>query len=201
LVKENEINKKQNMPLSVADRFKAVLIQTSNLLFNEIIRLSQEGEIQIDLDEIELIITTIETLKSELIIEKHLEKCSLEIWKEIVNRNEQFFHNNLRSLFSLEDEQIKQISHLFSGKKNEELLIPSSIRDQIWNNIGALVRLSILFLHEKRKPSLYNGQKAYSNPTYLQHLDIWTSIHEWKKDIISGKIDAKWDIADKLVFN
>jgi len=189
------------MSLSTSDRFKAVLIQTSNLLFEEIFLLKEQGETNLDMDKIELIILTLNTVKSELILEKHLEKCSLNIWNEIVNRNEDFFKINLGSLFNLDQQEIKQISHLFNGTKDGNLLINSNIRNQIWNNLGALVRLSILYLHEKREPFITSqGQKGYRKTDYYPHLDIWSVINSWKIQVKNENIDSKWDIEEKLLF-
>lgn len=108
-------------------------------------------------------------------------KRSYPYWDRIINREEKFFLENTRDVFGdLPEDHVDGFRVLFSSRdKNGKLLMCEEDKNAIWDFFDSLVRIAIVYIHEKRIPKLKDNRKIYTIK-YETDIDIIKYAHIFK---------------------
>lgn len=94
-------------------------------------------------------------------------KKTYTYWPSIKAKDEKFLINNAAVLFGdLPKENVEGFTRLYSLKrqnsttKTETYLVPQPSRDTVWDLLSAMVRNSIRFIHQKRRPEIITVEEV-----------------------------------------
>lgn len=121
------------------------------------------------------------------LIQMFIEKGYQECWDKVSTRNSQFFLDNAERLFgSLQGFDLNIFQDVFRKDQNGKFLLPADIIADVWENLDAMIRISINYIHSQRDPRqvLNNGELAncYYN-VFFPDIDLPYHAAIWKVEL------------------
>lgn len=143
----------------------------SNLLcFKKLIKQSLIGEQScISPELVDLLFSYLDCVDKETLMVNFIEK-TYPLWDEFAKgRNLKMILEKSFMLFEeLGDDKIEEITRLIS-RKNEE---GGEVVDKTWTLIECLVKVSLRYIHEQRKPAIVDDLIVYENENVFSEIDL-----------------------------
>lgn len=180
-----------------AVRFKENTIGLVEFLSDIVREIKQTYKIKIDPEAIDYICIFIKAYDKDALVNNFI-YSSLVHWDSIYDRLEEYFTNDLSSIFQFvdvpyKDEYISQLQEVLATKKSNYTVSPNdpnydpyivSIEDKntIWDYLCSFVRISVQFLHQNSGPVMKDGKIEYKAPLYTD-IDIGAVAAKWKIEL------------------
>lgn len=131
----------------------------------------------------------------------------LKCWDHVYMQNEQHFVEQLESIFADVDEEMRApfIGLFLATDDNGNSLATPAERKSIWDSVGALLRLVIIYIHESQLPVMAPDaageiEYKYTLVNEFSEIDIWKYVNAWGGDVDSGSAGPEWDLRSILVY-
>lgn len=114
----------------------------------------QQGITTIDPNTIQLIAVLISNFDKHHLIQGFIENSHEFCWDKIKARDEDFFINNVGSIFRyLPAEKVNLFKDLYLAKdENGKNVVSDDLKNQIWRLFDANIKISIKYCHRLRSP-------------------------------------------------
>lgn len=103
-------------------------------------------------------------------------------WGKVKSRDVEFFKKNAKSIFpNINPDYIDLIAKIVTEKdsKGEEYILKDE-KEYIWESLDALIRIAIVYSHEKRKPVKNDQSGKYTyTAVYMQNMHLSVLMKEW----------------------
>jgi hypothetical protein len=113
-------------------------------------------------------------------------------WEQIRLQNRDFFAENGADIFkNLPMKEVDNFKRLFTTKdRTGEFLVCGDNSDILWEYFGALVKMSIKYIHEKRKPftSIDDGKEVHDySVSFMDNVNVENCVGLWKIKLLWPK--------------
>lgn len=127
---------------------------------------------------------------------------SVKHWDKIKDRDENFFIQHSNAIFGekIPIDIIKMFTNLFTMKDNTgKPVLHQDDRDIIWEYFESFVRISIKFVHEKRRPFSTEKEKVVTDPETGETKTIKVVVPEYEtkagtSDINLVVLAKRWNV-------
>ncbi len=157
------------------ERFKSNAIVMTQALQNGLQKLHQDGY-PVDLTVVTLAAAIINGFKSHDLINGFIKKSHLECWDKIKNRDEDYFVNNVSTIFEqLPMQSVNLFKDLFLTKDSHGVSVVSeSLKTQIWCLFDAMIKISIQYIHKHREMVDGKYTKSFFDDVDVEHhAKVW----------------------------
>jgi len=135
------------------ERFKNTIIGLSSFC-KELCEDLRKKKFNVDVSMIHLAGLYLSSMDDFELIDNFILKSNM-YWKEIRERNENFFISHSAEIFGLPKEQLTVFTDFFVLKDTQgKPVVSKDDKDLIWEYFESLVRISIHHIHQERKPRL-----------------------------------------------
>ena len=148
-------------------------------------RLYDSGYKTINPSMVEMAITMISSFDKNYLIQGFIENSHKHCWDNIKVKDEKFFVENAKDIFKyLPMDEINMFKDVFTTTDaNGNSVVSRSLKNQIWDLLHAMVKISIKYIHKNRSPYSYltdNGpQNAYGH-SFFDEVDISHHANLWE---------------------
>lgn len=148
-------------------------------------KLYKEGYKTVDPNMVALAAGFISAFDKNFLIQGFIQNSHNTCWDKIKERDEDFMINNSGDIFKyLPMDKVSLFRDLFLTKDDMgESVVPDSLKEQLWDILGAMVKISIKYIHKHRSPfskidSSGNEVRGYKNSFFDQvdvpyHTKVW----------------------------
>lgn len=133
----------------------------------------------IDLGIFPFIISFINSIDKHYLIQEFI-KNSEPYWDMIKSKDEKFFVENSKEVFKrLPLEKVNIFKEIFEAKDSQgNNIISSTFKEQLWNILGAMIKICIKYIHKQREPFSNEEVHGY-NKKFFEHVDINKHAQLW----------------------
>lgn len=134
---------------------------------------------------------TVITLMTDKFIGKHFIKRSVSLWGDIRKRDLSRFENSITAIFSgLPESSVKEIVDYLLDRDKQTGEFKTDV-NYYWEALERLVRFSIRYVHERRKPVAQpGGNFVYEKPRFMRKVDVQGAAREWGIDLTESIVIA-----------
>ena len=153
-----------------ADRFQTNILDLTQIIKEIIQRCSKNKHTNINPNVIDLVLGFLQGHTSEKIIHTFADK-SYDYWASIKNREESFFKDSCKKVFSdLPEDYVDSFRKLFeTTDTNGQSIITDDEKNLIWDYFESFVKISLHYIHEGRKPQIIINNEGRSQKIYRQN--------------------------------
>lgn len=159
------------------ERFSKNITVMTQAIHEAVQKLYASGYKTVDPNMIALVGTIIAAFDKHYLIQGFIENSHTQCWDNIKQRDEQFFVENSNDIFKyLPMDKVNMFKDLFLTRNAQGTsVVPQSLKDQIWDLLGAMVKISIKYIHTGRSPYSVSGEtgivEAY-HATFFEEVDL-----------------------------
>jgi len=166
------------------DRFYKNILILSEILYNGFNELKNLGYTSLNPSMIDLVMNIISSFDKKYLITAFIKKSHEKFWDKIKLRDEEYFIENSHKIFDiLPMKNLDVFKELYLSKDEKgNSIITDDQKDDIWNLLDALVKISIKFVHENRDPQsiVKDGKTLLKyNKEFLNDVNIEYHKKEW----------------------
>lgn len=133
---------------------------------------------------VEIAVGVISKFDKNYLIQGFISNSHELCWDAINNRNEQYIVANASNIFKyLPTDKVNLFKDLFETKdENGNSVVSQSMKEQLWDLFDAMVKISIKYIHKRRKPYAYMhdgqlcnayGESFFDDVDIAHHVDVW----------------------------
>lgn len=160
------------------ERFYKNILIMSEAIYDSVQQLHQRGYSTIDPTIVSLAVNVISSFDKHYLIQGYIKNSHINCWDFIKKRDEVFFVENSSEIFKyLPMDKINLFRDLFLTKDpNGNSVVPQQLKDQLWDLLSAMTKISIKYIHRGRSPTTKPGE--YLND-YFEEIDIARHAKVW----------------------
>lgn len=167
------------------DRFSKNTIILSQAIYEGITQLYNAGYKTVDPVLISYAVTVITAFNKHYLIQGFIENSHDKCWDNIRARDEVFFIANASDIFKyLPMDHVNLFKDLFLTKdKTGKLVVPNTLKEQIWKLFDAMIKISIKYVHKNRNPESYETKEGIINTykaEFFEDVDVAKHAAAWK---------------------
>lgn len=134
---------------------------------------------------VKLALTAISQFNTHYLIQGFIEASHKECWDCIKSKDEEYFVKNSAEIFKyLPTEKVDLFKELFTTKDKDGVsVISQSLKDDIWEILHAMVKISIQYIHKNRVPIIKDEdgiQKMVYTCEFFDEIAISEHAKKWK---------------------
>jgi hypothetical protein len=149
------------------DDFHKYILQLTDLIIELLNNLEKKGRQVVSLVLVNVGKKFLEGCDRDKVIETFISLSHQSFWEQIKNRDEEFFKKNAVVLFTKVPIGDTNPFECLSYKDEKgEYLVNKDDRESIWEYFDVLVKISILYIHHKRCPSIKLNDNGDKKPVY-----------------------------------
>lgn len=172
------------------ERFKIVIIDMAQLIRKIVVYVNSKGyKTKLTPQTIDLGTVALNGFSGKKLTHEFVKRsykiapgCETDTyWDKAREKNEDFLHQNLSILFGeLSMDLVQDFSDIMKLKDDKgKYVVVDETRESIWEFLQALIKISIRFVHETRKPELIDGKKQYT-VEYFSEISVSKQVTLWK---------------------
>lgn len=178
-----------NLPLPPEEeRFAKTIIVLGQAVYECVRQLHAAGNKDLPLTLVGVVISTLQGINSSVLIQTYIEN-SYRYWEQIRVRDELFCIEHAGEIFkALPIAKVNLFKDIFVAKYKEgpnegEYIISKNMRNQIWDLLHAMTKISQKYVHKGRQP--YSARDAEGNVTqyysadYFEEIDLQAHAAAW----------------------
>ena len=135
--------------------------------------------------------TVISGYDKDYLIKGFIQNSHEVCWDNIKSRNEEYFAENSADIFKyLPMDKVNLFKDLFTTKDRDgNSVVSQELKNEVWTIFGAMVKISIKYVHKGRKPYTSQGEKHYSTE-FFPEIDIEKHAATWGLNLDFPEISA-----------
>lgn len=166
------------------ERFYKNTLVMGELIYESVVQLRNAGHTTIEPELVKLANIIISSYDKEGLIQGFIENSYIECWDRIKNRDENFFVENVATIFKyLPKETVNLFRDLFIAvDENGKSIIQQSLKEELWCLFDAMVKISIKYIHKGRSPYSYSSSNEVVNAytdNFFEEIDIIKHANNW----------------------
>jgi hypothetical protein len=118
------------------------------------------------------------------LINTFIDNGEAECWDNVADRNDQFFLSHADRLFGrLQGFKLNIFQDVFRKDESGQFILSKVLIDDVWDTLGAMIKISINYIHQERRPIAVAGdngvfENCYRNDFYSDiniagHAEMW----------------------------
>lgn len=171
-------------PAPEEERFAKNTTIMAQAVLEGVKRLYDAGYQTINPTILELAVTVISTFDKHYLIQGFIENSHTKCWDNIKKRDESFFVQNASDIFKyLPMDKVNLFKDLFLTKdRNGNPVVSQSLKNQVWDLLDAMIKISIKYIHKGRAPHSYDtdegprnayGSSFFDEVDIAHHASVW----------------------------
>lgn len=176
------------------ERFAENTIIMAQAIHDSITRLYNAGYKTVNPLLVELAVGIIARFDKHHLIQGFINNSHQLCWDAIKRRDEKFIVANAGEIFKyLPTDKVNLFKDLFETKDDAgNSVVSESLKEQLWDLFDAMIKISIKYIHNGRKPCAYAGENglvnAYTHPFFDEvdlayHVGVWGVKLEFKPNV------------------
>jgi hypothetical protein len=174
------------------ERFYKNILIMAEAIHDCVTKLFDKGYKTVDPNVVSLAVEVIGVFDRHFLIQGYIKNSHSVCWDYIHKRDEVFFVKNSSDVFQyLPMDKINLFKDLFLTKDEQgNSVVPQELKDQLWNLLSAMTKISIKYIHNRRGPYLKKLGDGTLVPAYKQdffedidvkkHANTWGVVLEYK---------------------
>lgn len=182
------------------ERFHHNIIELGQVIHDLVEKVNSKGHKIINPEVVNFAVCILSKLNHVSVIDTFIRKSSYDeegnpvpfkehCWTKIRARDRKFFLENAGEIFSnLPSNRVDAFGRMFSLKdEDDNPVVPKEDEDEIWEYFESLVRISIKYVHQKRKPKLIRRGteeiRRYEVSTFFSDINIAHHAENWSIEL------------------
>lgn len=149
-------------------------------------KLYNAGYKTVDPSLVALAVSLISAFDKRHLIQGFIDNSHEYCWDQVKDRSEDFFVENASDVFKhLPMDKVNLFKDLFTTKDPQGVsVISQSLKNQIWDLFGAMIKISIKYIHRDRDPYSYqneNGELVHTyGASFYDEVDLHRHAKVWE---------------------
>lgn len=167
------------------ERFAKNTIILAQAIHESVQRLYNQGYNTVHPNLVAMAISLISNFDKHYLIQGFIESSYQVCWDGIKRRDEKFFVENASDIFKyLPMDKVNLFKDLFLTRNptTGESVVSQTLKDQLWDLLDSLIRISIKYIHKGRGPysqQTSDGLMHYYSHDYFEEVDLSYHADVW----------------------